>query len=69
MKRIDLGDGCVVETPLMDVESAAAYLGVSPRTLRRAGDTVPRHRVFGGLRYVKSEIDAWVLANGEEAGK
>lgn len=45
---------------LMKEPAAAAYLGVSPNTLRKAGLS---RRVLGGLRlYDRLDLDAWADA-------
>jgi excisionase family DNA binding protein len=52
--------------PYITKEDAAAYLGLSPRTLeRRVHDrSVPFHKVGpslrSGVRFRYSELDAWV---------
>jgi hypothetical protein len=51
-------------SPWLDTESAAAYVGASPNTLRnwRAQGKGPRYRVAGGwlVRYAVDDLDAWV---------
>ena len=54
---------------LMDIANAAAYLGISVRTLRKWKDKrlVPFVKLGGLLKFRKSDLDAWIEQNTEEA--
>ena len=55
--------------PLLDLEAAAAYLGVTPRWIRRAvAERRIGHFKLGGLlRFRLADLDALVAAGRREA--
>lgn len=52
--------------PLMTVDEAAAYLRVSPKTIRNrvSSGTIPSLKAGGGRRFRQSELDAWIRREG-----
>jgi excisionase family DNA binding protein len=58
----------VINEPIWTKEDAAAYLKVSPRCIyelmrRRSPRPLPSLRCGRYLRFLKSDIDAWLLAS------
>ena len=50
--------------PYVDIKDAAAFLGVSTKTIRRhcttrVGERIPFYRFCGQFRFKLSEVDAW----------
>ena len=59
------------EPVYLDTRGAAAFLGLSPRTLDRYRKTGqgPEHFRFGGrVRYLKSDVAAWASARRVKSG-
>ena len=52
-------------TPLLDLKSAAAVLGISPCTLRRAvrAGKVPHRRVGGVIRFTEDDLAEYIEAS------
>jgi len=57
-------DGASVETPWLTVEELAAYLSVSPGTVRNwvSQEYIPHARRGRVLRFHKDRIDDWLAA-------
>jgi excisionase family DNA binding protein len=51
-----------VGEPLLDVDGAAAYLGMTEKGIRRRVQerTIPYYKVGRLLRFRRSELDAWL---------
>ena len=51
----------------LDVPNAAAYLGLSAKTLamRRCDGTGPKYIKRGRIFYFKDDLDAWIMENGK----
>ncbi|MBJ6762823.1 helix-turn-helix domain-containing protein [Myxococcaceae bacterium JPH2] len=51
-----------------EVERAAQFLGISPRTLYRLTNErkVPHYKVGGALRFEPSKLRAWRAAGGSD---
>jgi len=58
MKTIDIGKGVTITTPLLTVEEAAVYLGISVRTMKDM--PMPRQKVGVQVRYDVREIDEYL---------
>ncbi len=54
---------------LVDIDAAAAYLGVTVRFMRQlvAGRTIPYFKVGRLLRFDVADLDAYLTANRREA--
>jgi excisionase family DNA binding protein len=55
--------------PPLDYDGAAEYLGTTPRHVRdlRATNRVPFVKLGGKVRFLPDDLDAFVLANRQEA--
>ena len=51
--------------PLWTIADVARYLGVSKQTIRLALRSIPRQRIGGQVRFIPSEVERWVRAQGE----
>lgn len=62
-----------MQEPYVSEKQLAKHLGVTPRTIKRwrvIGQPVPGYRVGRAMRYLLSEVDAWVKAQaGKDSGK
>ncbi len=59
---MDMTNATTSSAPTMDVKTAARYLNVSERTLRRlvAGRAIPYHRVANRVRFSEVNLDEYV---------
>jgi excisionase family DNA binding protein len=55
----------------LDLKEAAAYLKISPYTLRNwcAAKTIPFHKAGRRVVFFREELEAWLLKGGSDAGK
>ena len=53
--------------PYFNFDDGGAYLGISGRTLRRRLPSIPHFRTDFGIRFSKSDLDAYMTAFRKEA--
>ena len=69
--QIQAKESEMTKRELLNVDEAAAYLGVSKWTIYswyRAGEGPDRFRLGRCIRYSRSTLDAWMDANVEAPG-
>src|SRR5690242_16832339 len=64
-------NGAVSSTPddrLMTADEVAEYLRLKPQTIYvwASDHKIPHRKVNGKPRFLRSEIDAWIMSNGEK---
>ena len=59
-----------LDDEFLDIAGVAAWLHITQRHVRRlvAENRIPNHKIGGLVRLRRSEIDAWVDANGRGPG-
>lgn len=64
-----LPKGAMMQT--FDLKEAAAYLKISPFTLRNwcAAKTIPFHKAGRRVVFFREELEAWLISGGSDAGK
>ncbi|GHV65136.1 hypothetical protein AGMMS49587_18880 [Spirochaetia bacterium] len=52
---------------LMDVDDVAEIMGLQAATIRKyvLERSIPFHKIIKAVRFVPSEIEAWILNNGD----
>lgn len=70
MRKIDVGKGVTVVSPLHSVEEAAAWCGLSRRAFLTAADAagLPYARVGQQRRYRERDLRAWVAGRVGNGG-
>ena len=52
--------------PFLNIDGAAKYLGVSPRTVRRNLEKIPHFRCDFGLRFAPEDLSGYMAAFRKE---
>ena len=66
MIKVEMSEAFGGREPFVDLTTAARFLSVSARTLRRwlaESTALPHHRFGGVLRFRLSEVERWARAN------